>query len=146
MIVCRVAASLLAGGLCVLAQQKDPPPDFRELLQRVAAYKPEPCGLPYEEPWDASEFETPLFQHAADLATEQINVANATSPHESAAAALKKLEAMSASTNASWPDERRFHFEVIDLAPALVVKLSIRTHAAFFFFGVPTRDSWGKPN
>jgi hypothetical protein len=59
--------------------------------------------------------------------------------------ALRKIEGMSAEVNATWPEENRFHFDVLDLPPALVVKMIVRTHQRFFVFGVPEKDS-GAPN
>jgi hypothetical protein len=58
---------------------------------------------------------------------------------------MKELERMSAEVNAAWPEEKRFHFQVLDLGPALVVKMTVRTHGRYFVFGIPEEDS-GKPN
>jgi hypothetical protein len=52
---------------------------------------------------------------------------------------------MSAKTNAAWPDENRFHFEVFEFSPALVVKVSIRAQADFLVFGVLQVQD-GKPH
>jgi len=52
---------------------------------------------------------------------------------------------MSAEINAAWPEENRFHFQIVELPPALVVKMTLRTHGRFFVFGIPEEDS-GKPN
>lgn len=35
------------------------------------------------------------------------------------------------------PQENRFHFQILDLPPALIVKVSIREHQRFFVFGIP---------
>jgi hypothetical protein len=59
--------------------------------------------------------------------------------------ALKKLEQLSAEINANWPEENRFHFQILDLPPALVLKTTMRSHARFFVFGVPEEIS-GQPN
>jgi hypothetical protein len=53
---------------------------------------------------------------------------------------------MSAEINASWPEENRFQFEILDLSPALVLKVTIRTHGRYFVFGIPEDDDSGKPN
>lgn len=52
---------------------------------------------------------------------------------------------MSTEANTAWPDENRFHFEILDLPPALVVKVTLLSHATFFVFGIP-QDESGKPN
>jgi hypothetical protein len=47
----------------------------------------------------------------------------------------------------TWPDESRFHFEIIDLSPsALAVRMSFRFDATFYVFGVSQEDGFGKPN
>ena len=58
---------------------------------------------------------------------------------------MKKLGQLSAEINANWPDEDRFHFQILDLPPALVLKITIHSHARFFVFGVPEETS-GQPN
>jgi len=133
-----------------LAQAPGPASNFRQLLQRIAEFSPNPCGPPYgnEDNWQsAANTERHLFSVAADTVTRELNASASSpgSPQERAAAALKKLEQMSAEINASWPDDNRFHFQVLDLPPALVVKMSIRTHEGFFVFGIPGEDS-RKPN
>ncbi len=55
------------------------------------------------------------------------------------------MERMSAEINVAWPDENRFHFQVLNFPPLFVVKMSIRTHETFFAFGVPEQAS-GKQN
>jgi len=132
------------------AQAPDPASNFRQLLQKIAEFSPNPCGPPYgkEDNWQsAANTERHLFSLAADMVTRGLNATppGPGSPQERAAAALKKLEQMTAEINASWPDESRFHFQILDLPPALIVKMSIRTHQRFFVFGIADKDS-GKPN
>lgn len=52
---------------------------------------------------------------------------------------------MSAEINAAWPEGNRFHFQILDLSPALIVKMTVRAHERFFVFGMPEEES-GKPN
>jgi hypothetical protein len=59
---------------------------------------------------------------------------------------LRALEAVSAQVNSAWPEGNRFHFEVLDLPPALVVKTSIRARQTFFVFGVAEEDANGLRN
>jgi len=135
--------------LCEPLQQSDSASDFQQLFQKIADLSPDPCGPPYgrEANWHSSDVESPLFEQAAKSVTEELNATPASPvlPRDRAAAALKKLERMSVEVNAAWPEENRFHFQILDLAPGLVVKMTIRTHARFFVFGIPEEDS-GKPD
>jgi hypothetical protein len=130
-------------------QPPESPPDFRQLLQKLAEFSPDPCGPPHgkEENWHSTEVESHLFERAANIITQALNatVANPGLPRDHAAEALKKLERMSAEINAAWPEENRFHFQILDLQPALVVKMSIRVHERFVVLAVPEEDA-GKPN
>jgi len=68
------------------------------------------------------------------------------SPKERAMELLRALEAVSAQVNSAWPEGNRFHFEVLDLPPALVVKTSIRARQTFFVFGVAEENGNGLRN
>ncbi|MGO9542347.1 MAG: hypothetical protein ACLPLR_17965 [Terriglobales bacterium] len=134
---------------CLYAQQHqlDAPPDFRQLLQKMAAYKPDPCDPPFGGNEDSTDVESRLFQQAADIVTQGLNAiaAGPMPARDRATETMKTLERMSTEINAAWPEENRFHFQVLDLKPALVVKMSLRTHGKFFVFGIPEEDS-GKTN
>jgi hypothetical protein len=133
--------------LCTAAQQSDSPPDFRQLLQKLAPYSPDPCGPPSGKNEDSADVESLLFQQAADAVTQELNgtATGPGSPLDRAAEAMKELERMSAEINAAWPEEKRFHFQILDLPPALTVKMTLRTHGRFFVFGIPEEYS-GAPN
>lgn len=134
---------------CAPAQQPSAAPDFRQLLQKLADYSPDPCGPPYgrEEDWHSDDAEMRLFDKTQQAITQELNAAGEGSrtPRERAEEALKKLREMSEEVNAAWPDENRFRFQILDLSPVLVVKMGIRTHETFFVFGIPEEDS-GKAN
>jgi hypothetical protein len=117
--------------------------EFQQSLTKLAAYSPDFCGPPDgpEENGHTADLENRLFNQAEALVAEGLNAAASGSPQERATGALSKLEKMSAETNAAWPEENRFHFEVLDLAPAVLVKMSVRTHESFFVFGIPTADT-----
>lgn len=127
------------------AQQADSISDFRQILQKVAEYKPDPCGPPYGENEDSTDVDSKLFRQAAEFVIQALNATGPGSPRDRATGAVKKLEGMSAEINASWPEENRLHFQIFDLPPALVVKMAVRTHETFLVFGIPDEDS-GKPN
>ena len=133
--------------LCAQAPQASPP-DFRQLLQQLALFSPHPCGSTDDQKnLDAEDVEWRLFTDAAEAVAQTLN-ANAAAPESPeirANAALTSLEHASAKVNVAWPEENRFHFQILDLPPALVVKMSIRAQETFFVFGIPEEES-GKPN
>lgn len=122
----------------------DPIQHFRQTLQMVATDPPDPCtsGIYTEGP--KAKAESTLFGLAVDIVTAELNAtpAGPKPPAERATDALKNLERMSAKINAAWPDKERFHFQVLDISPALVVKMSFRIRAMFFVFGVPEDRQW----
>ncbi|MGA2905666.1 MAG: hypothetical protein ABSD98_17720 [Candidatus Korobacteraceae bacterium] len=140
---------ILLLSVCAFAQRAVSPQDFRQLLQKLTEFSPDPCGPPYEEEknWHSATVEAPIFERAADAVIKELNSTAGTtgSPRERAVTALDKLEQISAEVNGAWPKENRLHFQILDLPPALVVKLTVRTHARFFVFGIPEESS-GKPN
>lgn len=123
-------------------------PDFRQLLEKIAAFSFEPCReSPAERKGDPAHIEYWLFSRASDIVEQALNQSepNPQSPRDRATDALKRLERLSSEINSEWPEESRFHFEILDLPPALVVKMSIRGDDGFHIFGIPEEDS-GKPN
>ena len=123
--------------LCAPGPHADSPPDFRELLQMIASFPPDPCGPPNGAVQNSSELESSAFDRAADIVTEGLNTARATpqSSVERATETLNKLVRMSAEVNSSWPEEDRFRFEILKLPPVIVVKMGLRNHELFFAFG-----------
>jgi hypothetical protein len=121
--------------------------DFRQLLQKIAANAPDPCDPPSNTYEDAARIEDSVFVHAANIVTQELNAASTKpkSPNNRATEALKKLERDSTEINAAWPEENRFHFQILDIPPALVLKMTIRTHDDYYVFGIP-EDNSGKPN
>ncbi|MDR3751212.1 MAG: hypothetical protein P4K94_06965 [Terracidiphilus sp.] len=119
------------------------------MLQKLADFSPDPCGPPYgrERDWHSADVENPLFEQAGNFVEQELNATRpeTISPQDRTTESLKKLERLSAEINASWPDENRFHFQILNLPPALVLKITIRSHARFFVFGVPEEIS-GQPN
>ncbi len=126
------------------AEQLDLQQDSRQRLQKLAVLSPDPCDppSPREKEWTREDSEFRLFSGAADIVTVALNAAftNAASPKERAAAALGKLEEASSEINADWPEDSRFHFQILDVPPLLVVKMEFRTSARFFAFGVPREE------
>jgi hypothetical protein len=131
-------------------QQIDPERDFQERLVRMSKLPPDACMASAEEEktWNPADSEYRLFSRGAEVVEQALNAADASSESAKARAseALEKLEKMSGEVNAAWPEENRFHFEVLDIPPALAVKMRIRTSATYFVFAAPAEDASGNPN
>ena len=134
-----------SGGAQGDVRQKAPPRPqpqdvFRQGLQELVAYSPDPCGAPdgSEKNWHTSAIESRLFDAAEGIVEDALNekTAAARAPHNRATTALKQLEDESSRINAAWPEDNRFHFEVLDINPVLLVKMGVRTHETFFVFGM----------
>jgi hypothetical protein len=125
--------------------QSSPPADLQQDLQKIAHLAPDVCPDGIGE--DASDIYNRFFPHAAENVVAELNAPSAAlrPPRERATDALQRLEQLSAAVNSAWPEDARFHFEVLDLTPAIVVKMSIRTSETYYVFAVPTGDA-GKPN
>jgi len=147
MVITSVLLALCGADSCLCAPPKqDLIQNFRGALQIIASDPPDAClGIYIEGP--KARVESTLFGLAVDIVTAEMNVTpnGPKAPVERATEVLKKLERISAEINAAWPDEERFHFQVLDVPPALVVKVSFRTRARFFVFGVREDPKWN-PN
>jgi hypothetical protein len=118
------------------------------LLQKIISAPPDICGAPPMANLDPDDVELSILRVAAD---ETLHALNAGEPElnkarDQATVALKKIEGISSQFNAKWPQENRFHFQLIDVAPALVLKVGIGTHEQFFVIGIPEMDGFGKAN
>jgi hypothetical protein len=84
---------------------------------------------------------------AADLALEALNEPSAPelSGKTKLNAALSKLEKESKEINANWKKEERFHFQILDLSPVLVLNLRVGTLERFSVFAIPAGEP-EKPN
>jgi hypothetical protein len=122
-------------------------PDWGQLLELLALTTADPCTALGAEKEGTENAASDMFDRTAEEVTGALNsdVTGLSSPKDRAASALAKLQQRSAITNAAWPDENRFHFEILDLQAMLVVKMTIRTQAAYFVFGIP-KNFDGKPN
>jgi hypothetical protein len=127
------------------APDSPPGPNFRQLLQKLASADADPCDAPGDDKEDTGNTENLLLQQAEREIMLELNTAEARSfsAAERASTAFKRLERMSAEINAAWPDKNRLHFEIVELPPLLLVKITIRTHAAYVVFGVPEGNPTG---
>lgn len=121
---------------------------IKSLLKEMAQVPPDPCGQPWSANSAAKSSESSLLQKASEETLSALNEGDpeSSAARDRAAAALKKIERLSDEINAGWPQESRFHFQILDIAPALVLKIGIRAQEMFFLLGIPEKDGFGKPN
>lgn len=125
------------------AQQSAPPAppkfdsraDFRQRLQAIANLPADPCAAPNGslESWRSGEDEWQLFQDATKIVTEGLDATPTrpqSSPADQATVLLKELQETSAGIDGHWPEDSRLHFQVLDLAPGLVVKMTLPVASA----------------
>jgi hypothetical protein len=130
---------------------KDPVQDFKLQLQKIAAEPSDSCTPPSGKVEDLDKrlgenekIVSSVFGDAADALVAELNATPAGPKPiiDRATAAMKTLEQQSAEINAGWPDESRFHYQILDIPPALVLKVTFRARARFFVFGVPEDNKW----
>jgi hypothetical protein len=127
---------------------ESPADKISQLLQQLTSAPPDTCEGPWAENLDPDQSERSLLEEASNLVLKQLNLGGPelAAASEHATEALDKIKAQSGSINATWPQESRFHYELLSIPPALVLKVSIGTHERYFAFGIPTKDDMGKPN
>jgi len=155
---------LAPDGTARAEQQSEPPRTFEGLLNSMASGPANPCTGRGE---DYSHLEHALFRQADDAVIQALNQTSDASfsgpstltekgssgspsdqkdsPRARALDAVYKLEHLSAEINRNWPEENRFHTEVFEFSPAVVVKMTYRNRATFSFFAIPELDPLGKP-
>ncbi len=117
-------------------QRPKPQPTFEDLLKKFTAAPPYLCS---DQGEDFSDLEYQVFERARDAVARGLNGSSGPDqahggPRARAIGALEKLQRLSAAANKGWPEEKRFHFEVLNLPPALAVKMTFRNRATFAFF------------
>ena len=132
------------------ASQKNVPNHMEEVRQLLVKLSPEssgPCEPPFQVDHDPTKVESALFDQTVGLVTERLNDSdrNDSSPRDRVQSALGEIEKASVEINAAWPADSRFHFQLLELQPLLVMKLSIRAHATFFAFAASEEKDgkWG---
>jgi len=152
-IVLAFALAVGSGGATHAQQPSEAPSSFESLLSRMASGPADPCSAQAE---DFSNLENNLFNEADKGVIQELNdtshassgpqIAAEGSPRARALDTVAKLERLSARIDESWPEENRFHAEVFEISPAIVVKMTYRNRGTFSFFAVPERDPFNKPN
>jgi len=117
--------ALVFVSLAAFGQKRVPAQTFDGILRQFITAPESAC----EDSDDLSDLENHLFMEADRAVAAELN--KGVAPRQ----ALHLLEAQSAVINQSWDGQWRFHFEVLDLPPALVVKMTYRNRARFGFFG-----------
>ena len=109
----------------------------------IASDPPDICVGGYIE-GPKARAESTLFGLANDIVAAKLNAtpAGPKPPAERATEALKSLERMSEKINAAWPTENRFHFQVLDISPVIVIGVSFRARARFFVVGIHEDPKW----
>jgi hypothetical protein len=137
---------LLLSGVAAHAQTKTTDEELHRLFARIATAKPDNCDLPTDEPADEDKVESTILQAAEDRALEGLNTRSAKPEQakEILIQTLDPLERMSEKVEAAWPKENRWHFEVVEMLPAIVIKLTYRTREHFRAFGIVQSTEKGK--
>jgi hypothetical protein len=153
---CRKTTAALFLVICLLAAQTQQcfglvpqQQDLPALLQQLGSLTPDPCTPAEGRPGPATTADRVpfLFDRVADAVLQQLNEPGDGQPNDRATETLKKLEQLSVEINATWPEENRFHFQILDLSPsALAVKMVFRFDAKFYVLGVSQEDAYRKPS
>ena len=111
---------------------------FRELAAQLASEPPDDCGWAKEAvpSTGVHKVEDKLLERAENAVLASMNGSPAT-PAPAGDAVLQEFEEISSHEDASWPQERRFHYRLLDLKTAMVLQLTIRSRATFSVFAVP---------
>jgi hypothetical protein len=137
----------------VQAQQtSDRVASFDELLKKMSTGPGNACNGKGD---DFSRLEYYLFEKADQGVLENLNRtgppddltnSSTSDSKDRAIQILTELERSSAEFNKEWEEGNRFHFEVLDIPPTLVVKMTYRNRATFTVFGIPQLSDDQKPN
>jgi len=143
-ILFSLAIGIISSSAAVAGAEPQTPQDF---LRQMAALAPDNCSaVPAPPPTvDADHSEELLFESVEALLADRLNRPTLAHPSEAEArakSALREVEQSSAEINKSWPEENRFHFEVLALHPAILVRMSYRDAEKVVLFGSFHRDEY----
>lgn len=133
---------------CYASSSENPAEQISQLLQQLIFAPADTCGAPPVANLDPDQIEQSILEQAANLFLQELNQSGPelTAASNRATEALNRIKAESDKTNAIWPVESRFRYELLTIPPALVVKVGIGSHERYFAFGVPAKDDTRKPN
>ncbi len=145
-----IAISVLLFALIATARPQNPPINsdslekIRGLLQQLAGAPYSACGAQTGIDSDVVMNGRKVFAAAVNLVADGMNsaAANGNPPDEQARAALARVERLSSEVNSAWPEGNRFHFQMMDIAPILVVKMNLGSNQTYYVFAKDEKDSW----
>ena len=117
------------------------PPNVDSLLRGMASEPSDDCSVPppsASSSADVDAREIQLFEAVRALVADRLNASprpRAQTSRSRAVSALHEVEQSSAENNKGWPAEDRFHFKVLDLPPAILVRMTYRCQSVFVLFG-----------
>lgn len=150
---CRLAITALGISLgwmpiCLWSQQPkagEPLQQFGVALTQLAPASPDDCGWEGPSPEKFSghtaKLEDELFDEADDAIVQALNVPGP-NPKTAIAQVLDSMRALSEGLNKTWPADRRFHYELLEIDPAFVVTYHIRSRSTWSVFGIAAEASW----
>lgn len=120
-------------------------PTPQDLLRQMASLPPDDCSepLPATPAADAPQSEDQLFRAVGNLVADRLNGPTLVPPSEAEArarSALSEVENSSSEINKSWPSEARFHFDLLALRPAILIRMSYRDRATLALYGAYDLD------
>jgi hypothetical protein len=115
-------------------------PSAQVVLRQMAGVASDDCSPPFTpaKTDEVHQSEDLLFTAVDALVADRLNQptpAPAAAAEARAKSALVEVERSSAENNNDWPSENRFHFQILDLHPAILVRMSYRDRARIVLFG-----------
>jgi hypothetical protein len=132
---------LVALGMVVPAiGQQAQKPSLADLMRTLSVAPAEICF----SDGDFGESERQFLDQVDNAVIRGLNNGSDSNPATRTANALAEVERLSAQINSSWPEESRFHSEVFDVPPTVIVVMSYRSRETFSFFAIPEIDHFSK--
>lgn len=140
-----LSATLLLAGMASHAQAKQTDEDLHRLFVSMASAQPYVCGPSMDDQTEKAE--DAIVQAAEDRALEALNAGVHTPEQAKAiiAQALEPFAKLSEETEAAWPKETRWHFEVVEILPAVAIQFTYRDKVHFRATGIVPGSEKSKP-
>jgi hypothetical protein len=92
---------------------------------------------------DTTKLEDDLFDKADGVILEALNTPGA-EPAKAISEALETMRAYGDHAGRAWPEDRRFHYELLAIQPAFVVSYHVRSRSTWSVFAIPEEATWPK--
>src|SRR5580698_7694509 len=94
---------------------EDPADKISQLLQQLTSAPPDTCEPPGAAKPDPDQIERSILEEVSNLVLQQLNLGGSepAAASENATEALGKIKTQSGGINATWPEENRFHYELL---------------------------------